>query len=95
VRVPFGHRRTLVAIEADLATVPVEIVGDEATDDAGQIERILTQHAENAHRTPLLQSEQLGVVEQLSARSGRHIHTSAEAVRSGRSGRLIVAKAPA
>jgi ParB family transcriptional regulator, chromosome partitioning protein len=46
VRVRFGHRRTLAAIEADLATVPVEIVGDEATDDAGQIERILTQHAE-------------------------------------------------
>jgi ParB family chromosome partitioning protein len=43
VRVRFGHRRTLAAIEADLATVPVEIVGDEATDDAAQIERILTQ----------------------------------------------------
>ena len=49
----FGHRRTLAAIEADLATVPVEIVGDEATDDAAQMERILTQHAENAHRAAL------------------------------------------
>ncbi|HEY6686122.1 MAG TPA: ParB N-terminal domain-containing protein [Propionibacteriaceae bacterium] len=67
VRVRFGHRRTLAAIEADLATVPVEIVGDEATDDAGQIERILTHHAENAHRAPLLQIDQLGVVEQLNA----------------------------
>jgi ParB family transcriptional regulator, chromosome partitioning protein len=67
VRVRFGHRRTLAAIEADLATVPVEIVGDEATDDAGQIERILTQHAGNAHRAPLLQIDQLGVVEQLNA----------------------------
>jgi ParB family chromosome partitioning protein len=67
VRVRFGHRRTLAAIEADLVTIPVEIVGDEATDDAGQIERILTQHAENAHRTPLLQNEQVGVVEQRSA----------------------------
>jgi ParB family transcriptional regulator, chromosome partitioning protein len=67
VRVRFGHRRTLAAIEADLARVPVEIVGDEATDDAGQIERILTQHAENAHRAPLLEIEQLGVVEQLNA----------------------------
>jgi ParB family transcriptional regulator, chromosome partitioning protein len=36
VRVRFGHRRTLAAIQADLGTVPVEIVGDEATDDAGQ-----------------------------------------------------------
>jgi ParB family chromosome partitioning protein len=67
VRVRFGHRRTLAAIEADLATVPVEIVGDEATDDAGQIERILTQHAENAHRADLTEHERLGVVEQLSA----------------------------
>jgi ParB family transcriptional regulator, chromosome partitioning protein len=67
VRVRFGHRRTLAAIEADLATVPVEIVGDEATDDAGQIERILTQHAENAHRTALSDSERIGVVEQLNA----------------------------
>jgi hypothetical protein len=30
--------------------VPVEVVGDEATHDAAQIERILSQHAENAHR---------------------------------------------
>jgi ParB family chromosome partitioning protein len=67
VRVRFGHRRTLAAIEADLAAVPVEIVGDEATDDAGQIERILTQHAENAHRAALTDSEQFGVVEQLNA----------------------------
>jgi ParB family chromosome partitioning protein len=67
IRVRFGHRRTLAAIEADLATVPVEIVGDEATDDAAQIERILTQHAENAHRAGLTDNEQVGVVEQLSA----------------------------
>jgi ParB/RepB/Spo0J family partition protein len=67
VRVRFGHRRSLAAIEAELATVPVEIIGDEATDDAAQIERILTQHAENAHRAALTGSEQLGVVEQLNA----------------------------
>jgi ParB family chromosome partitioning protein len=67
VRVRFGHRRTLAAIEVDLAAVPVEIVGDEATDDAEQIERILTQHAENAHRAALTDSEQFGVVEQLNA----------------------------
>jgi ParB family transcriptional regulator, chromosome partitioning protein len=67
VRVRFGHRRTLAAIEADLPTVPVEIVGDEATDDAGQIERVLTQHAENAHRAAPSDSERLGVIEQLNA----------------------------
>jgi ParB family chromosome partitioning protein len=67
VRVRFGHRRTLAAIEAGLSTVPVDVVGDEATDDAGQIDRILTQHAENAHRAGLTEAEHLGVVQQLQA----------------------------
>jgi ParB family chromosome partitioning protein len=67
VRVRFGHRRTLAAIEAGLTTVPVEIVGDEATDDAGQIDRILKQHAENVHRQGLTAGEKVEVVAQLSA----------------------------
>jgi ParB family chromosome partitioning protein len=67
VRVRFGHRRTLAAIEAGLPTVPVEIVGDEATDDAGQIDRILQQHAENVHRQGLTAGEKVQVVAQLSA----------------------------
>ena len=54
----FGHRRTFAAIEADLLTVPA---------DASQIERMSTEHAENAHRAALTDSEQLGVVEQPSA----------------------------
>jgi hypothetical protein len=33
--------------------VPVEVVGDEASHDAAQIEHILSQHAENAHRAAL------------------------------------------
>ncbi len=67
VRVRFGHRRTLAAIEAGLETVPVHVVGNEATDDAGHIERIVGQYAENELRASLLQAERVGVVEQLSA----------------------------
>jgi ParB family chromosome partitioning protein len=67
VRVRFGHRRTLAAIEAGLPTVPVDIVGDEATDDAGQIDRIFKQHAENVHRQGLTAGEKVAVVAQLSA----------------------------
>jgi type V secretory pathway adhesin AidA len=47
--------------------VPVEIVGDEATYDAGQIDRILKQHAENVHRQRLTAGEKVEVVAQLSA----------------------------
>jgi ParB family chromosome partitioning protein len=67
VRVRFGHRRTLAAIEAGLPTVPVEIIGNEATDDDGQIERLLGQYAENVHRSDLTAGEKIEVVAQLSA----------------------------
>jgi ParB/RepB/Spo0J family partition protein len=67
IRVRFGHRRTLAAIEAGLDSVPVEVVGDEGTDDAAQIERILGQHAENVHRAGLTAAEKVDVVAQLSA----------------------------
>ena len=66
VRVEFGHRRTLAAIEAGLGTVPVIVVADEQTDTAGQVERIVRQYAENEHRTGLTHTDKLGVVEQLS-----------------------------
>src|SRR3954471_6015545 len=53
VRVRFGHRRTLAAIEADRPTVPVVVAADESTDNAAQVERLVTQYAENEHRTGL------------------------------------------
>jgi ParB family transcriptional regulator, chromosome partitioning protein len=53
LRVETGHRRTLAAIEAGLATVPVLVVADEPSDDAGAVERIVRQYAENEHRTGL------------------------------------------
>lgn len=46
--------------------MPVIVVADEQTDSAGQVERIVRQHAENEHRTGLTQTDKLGVVEQLS-----------------------------
>src|SRR5580700_9047395 len=38
IRVRFGNRRTVGAIEADLPTVPVRVVADEATDNASEVE---------------------------------------------------------
>ncbi len=67
LRVRFGHRRTAAAIQAGLATVPVDVVGDEGSDDAAQMERVITQHAENAYRANLSVQDELNVVEQLSA----------------------------
>lgn len=65
VRVRFGHRRVLGAIEAGLATVPVVVAGDEGTDKEATIERLLTQYAENEHRSGLTKGETVDVVEQL------------------------------
>jgi len=67
LRVRHGHRRTVAAIQAGRATVPVDVAGDEGSDDAAQVERILAQHAENAHRAGLTEAENLGVVQQLQA----------------------------
>src|SRR5712664_2091959 len=65
VRVRMGHRRTLAAIQAGLTTIPVIIAGDEATDDAGSIARILGQLAENEHREGLNAADKVGAIAQL------------------------------
>jgi ParB family chromosome partitioning protein len=67
VRVRFGHRRTLAAIEAARGSVPVVIVADEGSDTASAVDRIVGQYAENEHRTGLSTPEQVGVVAQLAA----------------------------
>ena len=67
IRVRFGHRRTRAAVLAGLESVPVVVVADEATTTAGQVERLVTQWAENEHRTGLTLGEQVGVVAQLAA----------------------------
>ena len=71
LRVRYGHRRTLAAIEAGQATVPVVVAADEATDDAAQVERLVGQYAENEHRTGLTTGEKVGVVDQLARECNR------------------------
>lgn len=66
LRVEFGHRRTLAAIAAKLPTVPVEVIGDEGTETADEIERLVRQHAENTHRVGYTVSEDAALVEQLA-----------------------------
>jgi ParB family chromosome partitioning protein len=64
VRVRFGHRRTLAAVEAGLDTVPVLIVdpGSEDPDsESAQIDRLVTQHVENAHRAGLTTADEVEV----------------------------------
>lgn len=65
IRVRLGHRRVLGALDVG-RRVPVVVVGDETHDDAGQIERLVSQYAENEHRLPLTTAERVGVVQQLS-----------------------------
>jgi ParB family chromosome partitioning protein len=67
LRVRFGHRRVAAAVELGLAGVPVVVAGDEESDDAAQVERVLGQWAENRHRSGLTTAEEVGVVEQLAA----------------------------
>jgi ParB family transcriptional regulator, chromosome partitioning protein len=72
VRVRFGHRRTLAAIEGDRPVVPVVIVADEASDTtsgdtAAHVERIIGQWAENEHRTGLSVAERVDALAQLAA----------------------------
>ena len=67
VRVRYGHRRTLAAIEAQRPTVPVVIVGDDDDSDATHVVRIVAQHAENEHRAGLTNAERADVVHQLHA----------------------------
>ena len=67
LRVRFGHRRTLAAAAAGMASVPVVVAADEATTDAASVERLVGQYAENEHRTGLSNAERVGVIEQLSA----------------------------
>jgi ParB family chromosome partitioning protein len=67
LRVRYGHRRTLAAIEAGHANVAVVVVADEATDDAAEVDRLVGAYAENEHRTALSTAERVDVFTQLSA----------------------------
>ncbi|WNV75266.1 ParB/RepB/Spo0J family partition protein [Geodermatophilus sp. DSM 44513] len=67
LRVRLGHRRTLAAIEAGRPTVPVVVTADETVGDAAEVERLVTQWAENEHRAGLTTAERVGVIAQLAA----------------------------
>lgn len=64
--VRYGHRRTLAAVEAGRATVPVYVVGEDDLDAAAEVDRIIRQHDENTLRDDLTAADQVGVVEQLT-----------------------------
>jgi ParB family transcriptional regulator, chromosome partitioning protein len=93
LRVRFGHRRTLAAIDAALPTVPVVVAADEASDDAAEIERLVTQWAENEHRAGLSTAERIGVIAQLAAfgLSPTQISKRTRAKRGGVTAALAVA----
>jgi ParB family transcriptional regulator, chromosome partitioning protein len=67
LRVKMGHRRTLAAIEVGYQTIVVIVAGDEATDDPGQIDRVLEQLAENDARKALDALDHVHAFEQLAA----------------------------
>src|SRR4051794_26645864 len=67
IRVRYGHRRTLAAVEAQRDRVPVVVTGDDSDTDAEQVTRLLTQYAENTHRSGLTTGEQVDVFTQLAA----------------------------
>lgn len=62
-RVRFGHRRTLAALAARRATVPVIVHPTSADADAAavELERLATQTQENTHRQGLTTAEQMDV----------------------------------
>lgn len=61
LRVRYGQRRTLAAVEVGEPAIPVYIV--DTDDEAG---RIITQMAENDHRAGLTTAERIEAVQQLS-----------------------------
>ena len=68
IRVRMGHRRTQAAIDNELATVPVVIIDNtESEGDTAEIERLLTQHAENHHRAALSSGDEVEMHRQLAA----------------------------
>ena len=68
VRVRYGHRRALAAVQAGRELVPVVVYTGSLTDaTAAEIDRILGQHAENTHRERLTVGETIAAFGQLAA----------------------------
>jgi ParB/RepB/Spo0J family partition protein len=68
VRVRYGHRRALAAVQAGRASVPVVVYTGTLTDaTTAEIDRILGRHAENTHREGLTTGETIAAFGQLAA----------------------------
>ncbi|MDV7137119.1 ParB/RepB/Spo0J family partition protein [Williamsia muralis] len=65
LRVRDGQLRTLAAMEADLASIPVYVISTEAADDAATIERISDQLQTNEQRTQLNNTDRATAFQQL------------------------------
>src|SRR5262249_49875224 len=63
LRVRYGHRRTLAAVEAARSSVPVIVTSDDGADEAA---RIVRQWHENEQRAGLSTADKVAAVEQLS-----------------------------
>ena len=66
LRVLFGQRRTLAAVEAGRTTVPVYVVDVPDGENARDVGRIVDQLIENDHRTDLRDGERAAAFQQLS-----------------------------
>jgi ParB family chromosome partitioning protein len=67
LRVRYGHRRTMAAVQAHLTTIGVVVLGDEADGDTAEVARIVSQWHENERRTGLSLQDRVSAVAQLSA----------------------------
>ncbi len=67
LRVRYGHRRTMAAAQANLPTIPVVVLGDEADGDTAEVARIVGQWHENERRTGFSLQDRVSAVAQLSA----------------------------
>lgn len=65
--VRYGHRRTMAALAANLATCPVYVWARDDMSDEAEIERITCQRDENTHRVGLSAADEVGIVEQYTA----------------------------
>lgn len=63
LRVRYGHRRTLAAVEVGRADVPVIVTADDGADEGA---RIVSQWHENEHRAGLSTADKVAAVEPLS-----------------------------
>ena len=67
LRVRDGHHRTVAAIRAGLAQIPVLVTGNDGDDDATSAQRLIEQYVSNEHRTGPEQIERGRAIAQLAA----------------------------